>query len=194
MKRLIALPLCAGLFLTACSGTGGGSPASSTEASVEAEASSDESKASAEASVKPDDPLGFGNEDATAKVTIGDQTFEFGNLYCVTLGGALGAVSVGGDPKVDISIPPENWESSGEDWPPPSVQVSSDEPYFTYDADAELSDQMTNVEPGQSQVDSFSTDGYHASGTATFFDAFADVSGTPQEPISGTFEVTCPRP
>lgn len=193
MKRFIGLPLCAGLILTACGGAGGGDASSSEVASAEASsgASSDESKSSASASVNPDDPLGFGNEDATAVVTIGDQTYEFGNLYCVTIGGALGAASVGGDPQVDITLPPEDWETSGDGWDPPSIRVDSDEPYFIIHANAQLADQMTNVEPGQSQVDSFSTDGYHASGTATFLDPFA--GGTPPEPMTGTFEVTCPR-
>jgi hypothetical protein len=43
----------------------------------------------------PDDPLGFGREANTAVVTIGDRRFEFGNLFCVTIGGAIGAASTG---------------------------------------------------------------------------------------------------
>jgi hypothetical protein len=50
-----------------------------------------------------------------------------------------------------------------------------------------------------SQIDSFTTDGYSASGTGTFMDAQAwqaamlGGDGVPPEPSSGTFEVRCPR-
>jgi hypothetical protein len=53
-----------------------------------------------------DDPLsGFRDDEASAVVIIGDERYEFDGLRCVTMGGALGAASMGGDPSVNISLP-----------------------------------------------------------------------------------------
>lgn len=62
-----------------------------------------------------DDPLDFGDEANTAVVTIGDERYEFTDLYCVNMFGAFSATSVGGDPQVSISLPPEDWETSDEE-------------------------------------------------------------------------------
>lgn len=139
-------------------------------------------------SVNPNDPLGFGNAANTAMVVIGDQTYTFENLYCVTLAGALGASSVGGDPTVDISLPPENWQSAGGEWEDPSVRVQSDEPYFDYQAGGSVDDRIT---PEMSQVTSFSSDGKHASGEANFIDEAKFMLDQSSPSVSGTFEVTC---
>jgi hypothetical protein len=125
-------------------------------------------------------------------VVIGDERFEFTDLYCVTMGGALGALSLASDPSVDISLPPANWESSGEDWEAPNVIVRGDEPYLDWHAGGETVELMSNIGPGVSQVDSFESDGFHATGSATFV-SLAEHSDAP-EGIQGTFEVTCPRP
>jgi hypothetical protein len=139
-----------------------------------------------------DDPLsGFRDDEASAVVIIGDERYEFDGLRCVTMGGALGAASMGGDPSVNISLPPTDWESSGDDWDPPSVRVDGDDPYFHFEAGGDV----VLMSPDLAEtymVTSFTSDGYRASGTAAFVDMtqLAD----PPPPINGTFEVSCPRP
>jgi hypothetical protein len=136
----------------------------------------------------PVDGLGFGKAGNSAVVKIGDQTYEFENLYCVTLAGAIGAQSVSGDPHVNIDLPPMNWQTSGEGWEPPAVSVDGDDPYFDLTAGAAVSDSRL---VGKSQVDSFDSDGKHATGTATFIDITAFMLDQSTPTVSGTFEVTC---
>jgi hypothetical protein len=142
------------------------------------------------ASVDPDDPFGFGDDDATAVVTIGDERYEFSGLYCVTMFGALSAASVGGDPQVNIDLPPQDWETSGDEWEPPKVRVDGDEPYFQYKADPELAARGEAF--AASRVESFTSDGFQGSGTAVFMDV--NDFGPSPSPMAGTFEVSCPRP
>ena len=145
----------------------------------------------------PDDPLGFGRDANTAVVTIGDERYEFANLFCVTIGGAIGAASTGGDPRVDIDLPPLDWETSSEDWDPPSVRVIVDG-VGTWIADPEHT-ALPGIEPGLSQVDSYNSDRFHATGSATFMDASGwqrvqmGLDVEPPDPVAGTFEVTCPE-
>jgi hypothetical protein len=203
MGRRLVIAAGAVLVLAACGSAGSdgaqtvegatSAAATSTPGSADSQTSNADNGSGAAASAAPNDPLGFGNEDATATVTIGDQRYEFGDLYCVTLGGALGAVSTGSDPAVDINVPPEDWETSNQGWDPPSVWVSGDAGAL----DLRAGDEVARADQrlaGLSQVDSFTTDGYHATGSATFVDyQVFGLSGT-AEPISGAFEVTCPRP
>jgi hypothetical protein len=141
-----------------------------------------------------DDPLGFGEEENVAVVTVGDDRYEFSDLYCVSMGGAMGATSVGGDPQLNIDLPPLDWETSDEGWDAPSIRISGDDPYFDMQAGGDTMAADERVEPGSSQVDSFDSDGYRASGEATFIDATAVMVSEDPEPITGTFEVTCARP
>lgn len=192
MIHTTSLALAVTLLLAACSAVPGTNPTATRDPGTEATPVAPDGGAT----TNPDDPLGFGDEANTAVVTIGDQRYEFGNLYCVTIGGALGAVSVGGDPQVDIDIPPMDWETSADGWDPPSVQVNlEDMNWIASPEDTAL----PNIEPGLSQVDSFNTDGYHATGTATFMDSSAwqgfqfGLQDEQPEPVQGTFEVTCPQ-
>ncbi len=197
MRRTVILTIGAMLIVAACSSSGS---TSEPEASSAPGAGSSTPAVPPVASVPgdlpsvdPSDPLaGFRDKDATAVVVIGDQRYEFSGLYCVTMGGALGAKSVGGDPTVSIDLPPQDWETSAEGWDPPAVVVSIDDPYAKYSADPQAAEYLTNIKPGMSQVDSFTTDGYQASGAASFVDV-ADFSSGPVS-ITGTFEVSCPRP
>ncbi len=130
---------------------------------------------------------------ASAVVTIDGTRYEFTDLYCVTIAGAMGVQSIKGNPKVNIDLPPLGWETSGAGWDPPSVSVSSDEPSFTLVAGAETIGYIANLKAEDSRVDSYDTDGYCATGTATFIDANVALTQA-AEPLKGTFEVTCPRP
>jgi hypothetical protein len=196
VKRLVSIYLAIALVLAGCAGSAGevvdGEPFASAPDDGGAAASAEpEDEEEDEEPVNPDDPLGFGEEANTAVVVIGDQRYEFADLYCVTIGGALGAASVGGDPQVDIDVPPEDWETSDEDWDAPSVRISGDDPYLDLRAGGEVVEMDARMEDGQSQVDGFTTDGHRASGTATFIDYQAFTTDQSPDPISGTFEVTC---
>lgn len=140
-----------------------------------------------------------GGEPNTAVVTIGEERFELSGLRCVSLGGAVGVQTVEGPdyPRIDISLPPPDWESSADDWDPPSVRVIADED-DTWIANPEAT-ALINIEPGLSQVDSFSSDGFQASGTATFMNAGdwqaaqMGLQDEPPDPVDGAFQLTCPQ-
>jgi hypothetical protein len=97
---------------------------------------------------------------------------------------------------VNIDLPPMDWQTSGDDWDPPSVKVSSDEERWSADPEDTA---LPNLVPGLSQVDSFSSDGFRATGTATFMDVRGwqrvgmGLEDEPPDPIAGTFEVACPE-
>ncbi len=140
-------------------------------------------------SVAVDNPVSaFGKAENSAVVVIGDQRYEFANLYCVTLAGAMGASSVGGDPTVNIDLPPQDWETSGSDWDPPSIRIQEDDPYLDLQAGNVLDTRVTDE---QSHVDTFNSDGKHATGTATFLDLATFMTDQSTPSVSGTFEVTC---
>ena len=141
-----------------------------------------------------------------AIVTIGTETYEAdmsGSLAaCIALGGAVGGVGQiiePGSGTIDMTIPPENWESSSDDWDPPSIRVDlgEDENGVPIDwrAGGEIIESLPDL-VGKSQVDSFAVDGATATGTATFIDFFqVQLAGGDQvddpEPVEGTFEINC---
>lgn len=158
-----------------------------------------------------DDGGGDAGSDASgdteyAIVTIGSETFEAdmsGSLAaCIAIGGAVGGVGQIVEPgsgTIDMTIPPENWESSPDDWGPPSIRVDlgEDENGVPIDwrAGGDIVESMPDL-VGKSQVDSFSIDGATATGTATFIDFFqVQLAGGGQvddpEPVEGTFEINC---
>jgi hypothetical protein len=197
MRRVTIIAIGLMLVMAACASGGAGGEATDPPGPAgpgsSGPAGGDGTDPTAAPTADSDDPLsGFRDEDATAVVVIGDERYEFEGLYCVTMFGALSAASVGDvDPKVNIQIPPDGWETSGDEWDPPSVHVASDEPYFRMEANAGLVDELSPIYAG-SQVDSFTTDGYRASGTGLFLDSY---DFTPdQELVAGRFEVSCPRP
>lgn len=190
----LAIVLMAVVTLAGCGGPQSAAPSSPNE-----DAGSDQTDAVPPSSAPPsdpdsNDPLGFGDAENVAVVTIGDDRYEFSDLYCVSMGGAMGATSAGGDPQVSIDLPPLDWETSNEEWDAPSIRVSGDDPYFDMQAGGDTMAADERVDPGSSQVDSFESDGYHAKGEATFIDATAVVVSEDPEPVTGTFEVTCARP
>ncbi len=141
-----------------------------------------------------------------AIVTIGTETYEAdmsGSLAaCIALGGAVGGVGQiiePGSGTIDMTIPPENWESSADDWDPPSIRVDLGEDENGVPIDWRAGGEIVESFPdlaGKSQVDSFAVDGATASGTATFIDFFqVQMAGTGQvddpEPVEGTFEINC---
>ena len=134
----------------------------------------------------------------TAVVTIGEQRYEFDvtptaihrcdpNFF-----GAFWALGKDtGDNSIELMIPPEgdpNFEEA------PSIKVKDRTLDVTWVADPDQ--EMAEIEPGDSQIDSSSINGSHLSGTATFADqdayyAFQFGNGEQPEPVTGTFEVLC---
>jgi hypothetical protein len=153
-----------------------------------------------------DDGDDDGDGAAFAKVTIGSDSWEFDLASqfsaCIALGGAIGAVGPGAngiDVDVDITLPPEDWESQSDDdgWDAPSVRVDDDVNDRQWRAGGDIINDILagrdNID-GVSQVDSFSIDGGTASGTATFIDmravTFAAGDALPDS-VQGSFEVSC---
>ena len=209
MKRLmgLALVLVATLALSACGGDSDDSngdddaPDSTTTA-----ASGNNDSGGNNDNNDGDDGDDDGGGAATASVTIGSDTWTFDLdsrfAACIALGGAVGAVGPaadGSDVTVDISLPPEDWESDTSDdgWEAPTVRVDDDVNNRQWRAGGDIIEQMLasrDDADGVSQVDSFSIDRDSGSGTATFIDqraiSFAAGDALP-ESVQGTFEVSC---
>ena len=142
----------------------------------------------------------------TASVTIGDKTYDFemtGFLggQCVTLFGIVagaGRATDGSDVTVSLSVPPPDYKDDPMyvDFDPPEITVDDDETEQKWEAGGENLLGDNGPRPGESQVDSWTSDGKSASGTATFIDttalfrASAGLNDRP-EPVKGTFEVNC---
>jgi hypothetical protein len=196
MRRLAGIYVAITLALVGC-GTSAGEdttsepPASSQDAAASAEASAAKSDDGPGASVNPDDPFGFGKEANTATVTVGDETYEFSNLYCVTMGGALGAKTIGAGLGVNIDLPPMDWETSNEGWDAPSISIKGDDPYLSLLAGGDFIQYDSRVDESMTQVESFESDGHHATGNATFLDYNALTLNGEIISMAGSFEVTC---
>jgi hypothetical protein len=200
MRRIGIIAIGTVLVVAACSSGGGSVPTSPSggtngpDAATPETASGPPDAGPGGASLNPEELVDqFRDEGSSAVVVVGDQRFEFDGLYCVNIGGAMAALSVGVIPSVDIEVPPEDWATSTtQDWDPPSISIDIDEPDMQLVAGGDFLSSLPKFQPGMSQVDDFSTDGYHATGTATFVD-IADFTAD-LVPVAGTFEVTCPRP
>lgn len=91
-------------------------------------------------------------------------------------------------------LPPDGWESQGDVFSPPSVMVTVGSGADRVEWAADEYRTTPGLE-GLSQIDSYTVpDGrpVHATGTATFIDTLAVLSGRDATPVSGSFEVTCP--
>lgn len=130
--------------------------------------------------------------DRRAVVTVGDERYEFElSTQCLVMFGNLAGIgrSVDGrDIVINIGVPPEDWETSDEDWDPPSIRIDDRENDIDWRAGGEVATEM--IPTGMSQVDDFTIDGSSASGTATFVDLYAAMRGEP-EAVQGTFEFNC---
>jgi hypothetical protein len=135
--------------------------------------------------------------DDTATVTIGDQTWTFDvSTLCLSAFGAFGAdgkAADGSDVDVNVSLPPNDWEtrSDSADWDPPSVRLGDDENDLDWVAGGDVITALTGVTPEMSQVTSFMIDGSTASGTAVFVESYAVLKGEAPQPVEGSFAVSC---
>jgi len=132
-----------------------------------------------------------------AVVVIGGERFEATEeIVCVTLGGGLSADFTTADGSVDIniSLPPEDWETSTDSWSPPMLRVDDNrdpDVWAQWEAGSEVF-----ISIADAQVDSFSVDGKQASGSAMLLDIaaamLANGAGDPEPDAQpATFEVTC---
>jgi hypothetical protein len=151
-----------------------------------------------------EDTLNFG--EGTAVVTIGSDRYEFstttetidGELkvgVCQVLFGLIHAVGFATDGRpieLDLEIPPVDWESYTDgrfDNSSPKVRVEVEgEERRIWVADERHTDSEGN---SPSSVDDWQIDGGRASGTVTFYDSWAYVTGATSDPVEGTFEIAC---
>lgn len=217
MKRLVGFALTIFLVL-AIAACGGGSDDGDNDGD---DAGSDPTSAATQApddSNSGDDDDDGGNDDGgdddgdapgseSATVTIGDETWEFELssrfAACIALGGAIGAVGPAADGTsvtVDISLPPEDWESQpAGDWDAPSLRINDKATDRDWRAGGDImADVLAGVGASEdlSMVTSFSIDGSSASGTASFVEMralqLAGASGEAlPDAVQGTFEVSC---
>lgn len=135
----------------------------------------------------------------TARVTIGDETYEpiLANRevdgqrqlgFCRVIFGALQVLGYadtadGGYLQVEMWIPPTDWESYEDDrYDPPRVEVEfqpADGSRASYSADQRR-------DGGNSQVDDYDLDGLHATGTMTLRHSIDRLP-----PLQGSFDVEC---
>jgi hypothetical protein len=199
MKRTPLLMVLA-LTLVACDGAGGGEQEESEAAAASQPAQSDSTGAepSSAASEAPAESEGGGDpgpasDVSVASVTIGGETYEFqstgfpaercdpaffgGAHVVLVMADENGEVLYVNDSSsgVTIALIPEEVD----DTQVPAVSVSLAENDTDWYAD-----------PGrfgaeESSVDSWSIDGNHIQGTATFY------SSTGEGPVQGSFEATC---
>lgn len=123
---------------------------------------------------------------STAVVTVGSERYEFDNMTCYP-GVLLGATSGDELPRVSFTIPPTDWETSGQGFGPPNVSLQLAE---TPDGFVEAWTADPQATEGLGQVDSYTRTNSSASGTATFVETTV---GNFDEPVAvqGTFELTC---
>jgi len=167
------------------------------EPATEPAADESSSEPADEPDAAADEAPSSGVAENTAIVTIGDKTYEidvtasaiqrcdpnfFGAFW--VLGG------IGGN-GIDMLLPPPgdpNFEDA------PYINVGDEERDIEWVANADR--EMAGVDPGESQVDTFTVDGLRVTGTATFVDlnesyAFQGGVGDEPQPVPGTFEVLC---
>lgn len=144
----------------------------------------------------------------SAVVNIGDKSFDFNmagalGTQCLTLFGVVGGAGQaadGSDVTLSIEVPPENYKSDPRlaELDPPSLRVKDDENDQDWRAgNVDRFAGANSPDPGESQVDSYKSDGKSASGTATFIDmttlsrsAWDDTVDRP-DAVKGTFEINC---
>lgn len=218
-SRWFVAMLALGLILAACSSssddattTTSGADGSTTTTTAATDDSSSEDTvaddgaddAASDDGASDDGSGGAGVEYAT--VTLDGVTYESdlsaSLAVCVAMGGAVGGAGpITGldDGSVDLTIPPEDWETSTQEWDAPYIRLDlgEDESGTPVDwrAGGDIIEQTEGLD-GKSQVDSFTIDGTTATGSATFIDFFQwqlyqGGQIEEPEPVVGTFEVSC---
>jgi hypothetical protein len=186
-SAIAAVVLGAALGLGAC---GGDDDATESATTSDGSAAADEAPVEAGAS-------------ASAEITVGDQTYSFDmagieqpcSVTDTSVSGVFALDADGtpipaGDPATALAlsfvITPEDWET--QNLQEPQIGVDDAAAGIRWQAGETGS---TVIQPGQSQIDSWTRDGNAASGDATFVDLNAVLAGGDVEPVSGTFDISC---
>jgi hypothetical protein len=139
-----------------------------------------------------EDTTFYGNPPGTATVEVGDIKYEFDlSILCLSMFGAMGVAGEaldGSAVTVDADFPPEGWETSDEDWEPPSISIDDEERDVRWEAGGVATEMYPE---GSSQVDSFTADGRLAVGEATFVNTYT--FGDELQVETGQFEFHCPE-
>ncbi|GMQ88964.1 MAG: hypothetical protein BMS9Abin09_0406 [Gammaproteobacteria bacterium] len=130
-----------------------------------------------------------------AILKIGKHQYEFKMTQCNSmLRFGSGKAKDGSNVTLSFELPPADWKSrpASEGWTDNgSFRIRDKENNLDWTADEDIPRDLTNVSPGQSQVDDFTIDGKRVSGSATFVDVTAVMTSGRAEPVKGTFEVEC---
>ena len=197
--RLAAFAAPLAIALAACGGATSDAPAtqgaSSAPLSSEGPAvpTADASSADAPSAGAPNQG---GDQLNTAVVTIGTERYEFNDVECaIFTAGYIQAGNYGGDPEVVIVLPPPGWEAEGDVYSPPEVRVTigsglDQQEWFAGDRPPT----QASLPDGSTQLDYSVPDGrpVTATGTGSFVDIYAALSGREWSSVAGSFEVTCP--
>lgn len=209
--RSLAAVMAAGLVVAACGGdddttsttadgAAGADDATASPATADEELADEEPADSADT---PDDTGGTG-EAGVGFVEIGGTRFDVTVSDCIEMAGAIGGRFVGVDDAANVSgnftFSPNDWESrdAGEGWTDAgSLTLRSDDPYLQWETGQELVEGYNlpaGVTADQLAVTEYRIDEDAPSvrGTAGFLDVNALMTGTATEPVTGTFELTCP--
>lgn len=148
-------------------------------------------------------------EEGTARITVGDETYEFvlggeapfdvnSEPECFTVGGgilAYGYVTDGREVTVDLELPPLGWEDSTSfSWDPPTISLSDKDAGARWIAREDFSARGTESLmglDGLTRVGDYETDGYRATGVATFANYNLFNQDEDYEAVEGTFEIHC---
>ena len=194
MTRLAAISTALAGALAACGGAAPDAQESQGVGSVPTATSGSAAASEAPAATGGTPPEG--GPANSAVVTIGNDRYEFTNVKCsIFTAGYIQAGNYGEDPEVIIVLPPDGWEAQGDTFSPPQVQVQigSDFDGMTWFA-GDDPPVVTPVADGTSQLTYNVPEGrpVTATGTGTFIDVAAINFGRDWEPVTGSFEVSCP--
>lgn len=203
MTRLNALVLALMLAVAACGGSDDGSSAATSVPAgpdtTESVTQNDTTPPANQQTTIAVQALGDGNEDTTfygnppgtATVEIGEIRYDFDlDILCLSMFGAMGVAGGATDGSavtVDADFPPAGWETSNEEWDPPSISIDDDVRDIGWQAGGVATDMYP---AGSSQIDSFTADGQLAAGEATFVNTYT--IGDNLQVETGRFEFRCP--
>lgn len=128
---------------------------------------------------------------AGATVTIDGETFTaVTEVICLTIGGAVsGSWTDGGEISIDIDMPPN--DNDDPSWVA-TIRVDDDnDPTRQFRADAEFVGTLNIANPELSMVSSYAIDGSSVSGSASFYEINAALTGADTPLLEGTFSAAC---
>ncbi len=116
-------------------------------------------------------------------------------VVCITINDAIGGSFANADRtlSLDIDLPPPDWETSGDDWPAPSIRLDderNDAAQQSWRAGGEVLASYSDT-PAEVAVAAWEVADRSASGTATVVELNALTTGDPSAVTEMTFTVSC---